>query len=78
MEIMNSNTALTSEILRNLNFLGHGEKGMVLKYVKSMVEKKEPKKADCMKYFGSIDKEDIALMDTAIKEDCGKIDYNEW
>ena len=42
---MNSNTALTSEILRNLNFLGYGEKGMVLKYVKSMVEKKEAKKA---------------------------------
>ena len=75
---MNSNTALTSEILRNLRFLGDGEKGMVLKYVKSMVKKKKPEKVDFMKYFGTIDEEDINLMNTAIKEDCGKIDHNEW
>ena len=49
----------------------------MLKYVKSLVEKKE-KKADYMKYFGSIDEDDIALMEKAIQEDCERIDYNEW
>ena len=74
---MISNT-LTTEILRNLNFLGHGEQNQVLKYVKSLVEKKKEKKADYMKYFGSIDEDDIALMEKAIQEDCERIDYNEW
>ena len=57
------------ETLKNLNFLGHGEQNQVLKYVKSLVEKKKEIKADYMKYFGSIDEDDIALMEKAIEEE---------
>ena len=70
--------AITTEILKNLNFLGHGEQNKVLKYIKTLVAKKEEKKADYMKYFGSINEEDITLMEKAIEEDCERIDYNEW
>ena len=74
---MISNT-LTTEILKNLNFLGRTEQNQVLKYVRSLVDKKKGGQADYMKFFGSMDKDDIALMEKAIEEDCERINYNEW
>lgn len=70
--------AIEAEILKNLGQLELENQNKVLRYIKSLLGISKPDNSRLLTIAGTIDKDDLALMEKAIEEGCEKIDQNEW
>ena len=72
---------LTTELSKNIaHFLGQlsdHQKNKLLEFLESMTTEKKKAKRDLLKFAGSIDQDDLEIMEQAIAEGCEKIDANE-
>lgn len=72
----------TTEISKSIeHFIGQlsdYQRIKLLEFLESMTSRKKKTKTDLSKFAGSIDQNDLELMETAIAEGCEKIDPNEW
>ncbi len=72
----------TTEISKSIeHFIGQlsdHQRIKLLEFLESMTSRKKKTKTDLSKFAGSIDKNDLELMETAIADGCEKIDTDEW
>ena len=74
------NSAESKEILlKEFEKMDKMNQNRLLNYAKKLSHSSKSKNIDnVLKLAGSISKEDIELMDKAIKEDCEQVDHDEW
>jgi len=74
------NSAESKEILlKEFEKMDKMNQNRLLNYAKKLSQSSKSKNIDnVLKLAGSISKEDIELMDKAIKEDCEQVDHDEW
>lgn len=70
--------ALEKRLLTYFQALARHEKMSALDYIKSLTTKDEPSNKKLLGLAGTISKEDLELMEEAIKESCEKVDKDEW
>ena len=72
----------TTELSKNIeHFIGQlseHQKIKLLEFLESMTMEKKKARMDLEKFAGSIDRDDLELMEQAIAEGCEKIDAHEW
>ena len=72
----------TTEISKNIeHFLGQlseHQKVKLLEFLESMTSEKKKTRTELSKFAGSINQDDLELMEQAIADGCEKIDSNEW
>ena len=73
-----SDNTLDKQLLNYFHALAKPDQMSVLNYLKSLLNKDRSSNKNLLKLAGSISPEDIELMEKAIKEDCEKIDKDEW
>jgi hypothetical protein len=72
----------TTELSKNIeHFIGQlsdHQKIKLMEFLESMTREKKTSRVDLLKFAGSIDRDDLELMEQAIAEGCEKIDAHEW
>ncbi len=71
-------TELSKNIAHFLGQLSDHQKIKLLEFLESMTTEKKKVKRDLSRFAGSIDQDDLELMEQAIADGCEKIDANEW
>ncbi|MEY2911284.1 MAG: hypothetical protein RLZZ184_593 [Cyanobacteriota bacterium] len=74
------NVPISDQIIEQLNIITQDLQYQVLEFAPNLTKSKikgVPGK-ELLKFAGSIPKEDLQLMSEAIKQDCEKVDVNEW
>lgn len=69
---------MDKQLLNYFHSLPSPEQTKVLKYLKSLLKKRDLSNENLLNLAGSISSEDIGLMKDAIEKGCEKIDKNEW
>lgn len=69
---------INSLIMQSLSKLDKFQQLKLFDFITSLVGKKDISPEKLLRYAGTIDKEDIKLIKTAIEDGCEKIDINEW
>ncbi|MEX0812226.1 MAG: hypothetical protein WD048_08410 [Chitinophagales bacterium] len=69
---------IRQEILSALDQLSKKQLKHLLIFIKSLLYRKADKEHGIMRLAGTIDKEDLKLMEAAIEDGCEQIDSNEW
>ena len=73
-------TSSSDQIIQQLNIIPQDLQYQVLEFARNLTKSKikgVPGK-ELLKFAGSIPKEDLQLMSEAIKQDCEKVDFDEW
>ncbi|UUO13669.1 MULTISPECIES: hypothetical protein [Aphanizomenonaceae] len=73
-------TSISDQIIQQLNIIPQDLQYQVLEFARNLTKSKikgVPGK-ELLKFAGSIPKEDLQLMSEAIKQDCEKVDFDEW
>ena len=66
-------------LLKEFEKMDKTNQNKLLNYAKKLSQSPKSKNTDnVLKLAGSISKEDIELMDKAIKEGCEQVDHDEW
>lgn len=73
-----SSQPINAIILEYLSRLNVNQQSEVLKYIKSLITKKEGDRSELLKLSGSIPSSEIKKIQKAIKDDCKRIDHEEW
>jgi hypothetical protein len=74
------NVSISEQIFEQLKILPQDLQHQVLEFARNLTNSKikgVPGK-ELLKFAGSIPKEDLQVMSEAIKQDCDKVDVNEW
>ncbi|MBD2293988.1 hypothetical protein H6G06_10900 [Anabaena sphaerica FACHB-251] len=74
------NVSVTDQIIEQLKIMPQDLQYQVLEFARNLTNsniKGVPGK-ELLKFAGSIPKEDLQLMSEAIKQDCEKVDFDEW
>jgi hypothetical protein len=74
------NVSISDQIIEQLNIIPQDLQYQVLEFARNLTKSKIkgiPGK-ELLRFAGSIPKEDLQLMSEAIKQDCEKVDVNEW
>ena len=74
------NVSISNQIVEQLKIMPQDLQYQVLEFARNLTNsniKGVPGK-ELLKFAGSIPKEDLQLMSEAIKQDCEKVDINEW
>lgn len=68
------------KIIQAIHQLTELQKLRLLDFIEAFLQINQPPKPtqSLLKFAGSIPLEDVFLMESAIQEDCNKIDHNEW
>jgi len=74
MQIM----GLSENIEQSLGQLSPYQQIKLLEFLESMISGAKREKRNLLRFAGSIDQTDLALMQQAIVNGCEKIDDNEW
>ncbi len=71
---------LKNRIISELDSLNQEQQKKLLDYVINLKlsEKKVTSGKSLVRFSGVISKEDLAVMEKAIEEDCEQVDLNEW
>lgn len=71
---------LKDRIINELDSLSQDQQKKLLDYVLSLklTKKKVTSGKNLLGFSGVINKEDLAVMEKAIEEDCEQVDLNEW
>jgi len=69
-----------SQIISEIKALNASNKSLVYEFVRSLKQKSTSSTdaSSLLRFAGFIPKDDLALMEKAIDQDCGKIDHSEW
>ena len=73
-------TSIADQVIEQLKILPQDLQYQVLEFARNLTSSKikgVPGK-QLLRFAGSIPKEDLQLMSEAIKQDCEKVDVNEW
>ena len=73
-------TSISDQIIEQLNIIPQDLQYQVLEFARNLTNSKikgVPGK-QLLRFADSIPKEDLQLMSEAIKQDCDKVDVNEW
>ena len=73
-------SSVKKEIVEKLDSLAIDEQRRVLDFTRALAEGKAEGIAgrDLLRFAGTIEKGDLAVMERAIEEGCEKVDVNEW
>lgn len=67
-----------TQIMDMLSNLTRLQQTKLLDFIRSLIQTEKKTKSGILKLAGSIDKEDLKLMEKTIEEDCEKINMDEW
>jgi hypothetical protein len=73
-------TSISDQIIEQLKMMPQDLQYQVLEFARNLTKSKikgVPGK-ELLSFAGSIPKEDLQLMSEAIKQDCEKVDFDEW
>ena len=73
-------TSIADQVIEQLKIMPQDLQYQVLEFARNLTSSKitgVPGK-QLLRFAGSIPKEDLQLMSEAIKQDCEKVDVNEW
>ena len=71
-------TELSKNIEQFIGQLSDHQKIKLLEFLESMTTEKKKAKRDLSRFAGSIDQDDLELMEQAIADGCENIDANKW
>jgi hypothetical protein len=74
------NVSISEQIIEQLKIMPQDLQYQVLEFARNLTKSKikgVPGK-ELLNFAGSIPKEDLQLMSEAIKQDCEKVDFDEW
>jgi hypothetical protein len=73
-------TSISDQIIEQLNIIPQDLQYQVLEFARNLTKSKIKgvPGEELLKFAGSIPKEDLQLMSEAIKQDCEKVDFDEW
>lgn len=71
-------TGLSKNIEQSLGQLSPYQQKKLLEFLEALVSEPKTEKQNLLRFAGSIDQADLALMQQAIADGCEKIDGNEW
>ncbi|MBD2666534.1 hypothetical protein B6N60_00152 [Richelia sinica FACHB-800] len=74
------NVSISEQIIEQLKIMLQDLQYQVLEFARNLTKSKikgVPGK-ELLHFAGSIPKEDLQLMSEAIKQDCEKVDFDEW
>ncbi len=73
-------TSISDQIIEQLKMMPQDLQYQVLEFARNLTKSKikgVPGK-ELLRFAGSIPKENLQLMSEAIKQDCEKVDFDEW
>ncbi|BAZ85474.1 hypothetical protein [Dolichospermum compactum] len=73
-------TSISDPIIQQLNIIPQDLQYQVLEFARNLTKSKIKgvPGEELLKFAGSIPKEDLQLMSETIKQDCEKVDFDEW
>ncbi len=69
---------ITKSIEQSLGKLNPYQQKKLLEFLESLIVEPDKEKQKLLRFAGSFDQADLALMQQAIADGCEKIDNNEW
>lgn len=71
--------SIRDEIIKSLSVLPYEKQKRVLKFILSLTELDQQTKGnDLIRFAGTIEKDDLKIMEREIEESCERIELGEW